>query len=165
MNTKENKHVIDILFVVALFSLFVLSAIFIISIGANIYSKTMKNMDNNFSSRTAAAYILEKIHQSDCDGNVRIDDFADIKAIAIYQTINDTDYITYIYEYDGSIREVTKRADLELSPSSGQEILEVSSFNIEETSDGLFKCVIAMEDEESYTFYAAIHTEDIDNGV
>jgi len=159
MNTRENKHIIDIVFVIALFSVFVLSAMFLISIGANIYSKTMVNMDNNFNSRTAAAYIIEKVRQSDSDGAVRIESFGNNNAIAIHQNINETEYTTYIYEYENSIKELTKKDSIELSPEAGQNILEVKSFSVEDTEDGLLKCKIVMNNQETYSFYVTIHTK------
>ena len=64
MNEKTDRHIIDILFVISLFALFVLSAVFLISIGAGIYSKTMYNMNANFDSRTAVAYINEKMEKA-----------------------------------------------------------------------------------------------------
>ena len=45
MEEKQPKHIIDTLFVIALFSLFALSAIFLITIGANIYGRTVNNME------------------------------------------------------------------------------------------------------------------------
>ena len=97
MNDKDNRHIIDILFVISLFSLFVISAIFLISIGANIYSKTMVNMDSNFSSRTAVAYIIEKVHQSDADGNIELGSLDSCESIVITSYAAEREYKTYIY--------------------------------------------------------------------
>ena len=64
MEERQQRHIIDILFVLALFGIFALSAIFLITIGANIYGKTMNNMERNFDTRTALAYITEKVRRS-----------------------------------------------------------------------------------------------------
>ena len=159
MFEKDNKHIIDILFVIALFCLFVLSAIFLITIGANIYSKTMANMDTNFNSRTAIAYITERVRQSDENDSIDIGNFEDCPSLIIYSTKGDKDYITYIYEYEGELRELTVRSDVELSPKAGQSIIEVQEFTLEYVSENLVKCSITMEDNENCDFLVTLHTK------
>ena len=163
MREKDNKHIIDVLFVLALFGAFVVSAIFIISIGANIYSKTMSNMDSNFNSRTAVAYINEKIRQSDSDGAISISSLDGEEALLITSLVNDIEYETYIYEHEGVLRELMVRSDITLSADAGQEILAVNDFSIEKISDSLFKFNIIMTDDESYEFFASIKTGGADN--
>lgn len=159
MREKENKHIIDILFVLALFGIFVLSAVFLISIGANIYSATVKSMDNNFNSRTAVAYILEKVHQSDEEGSITVGDFEEYPSLIISSYSNDKEYITYIYECEGALRELTVRSNVSLSPKAGQKILDVDSFNISMGSDNLISCSIRVNHDEDYDFNIALHTK------
>ena len=56
-NKNDNRHMVDILFVIALFCVFALSALMLVIIGSNVYKKTVTNMDNNFDSRTSFSYI------------------------------------------------------------------------------------------------------------
>ena len=65
MRKQEERHIIDILFVIGLFCIFALSTIFLISIGADIYGKTVSNTEINFNDRTSFAYVTEKIRQAD----------------------------------------------------------------------------------------------------
>lgn len=159
MNEKDNRHVVDILFVIALFGVFVVAAMFLISVGANVYGKTMTNMDANFTSRTAVAYITEKIHQADEDGAVDVGDFGGNNAICIKQNINDIDYITYIYELDGELCELTQRGDIELDPEAGQGIISVKDFSVSKPYDNLISCTVDMDDDDSYSFNVALHSE------
>ena len=55
MRKQEERHIIDILFVIGLFCIFALSTIFLISIGADIYGKTVSNTEINFNDRTSFA--------------------------------------------------------------------------------------------------------------
>ena len=64
MNQKQDKHIVDVLFVIGLFCIFALSSFFLISIGANIYRKTVAHMDENFNTRTSLSYVVEKIRQA-----------------------------------------------------------------------------------------------------
>ncbi len=164
MKDKQNKHIVDIMFVIALFSIFVLSAIFLISIGAGIYSKTMSTMTSNFNSRTAVAYIMEKARQSDVHDSVSVGDFDGNEALVITSTVHDKDYITYIYEYEGVIKELMVRTDITLSPSAGQDIIAVDSFHITPVNDSLVRCSVVMEEKESYEFYIDIRSGQFEGG-
>ena len=75
MNQKQDKHIVDVLFVIGLFCIFALSSFFLISIGANIYRKTVAHMDENFNTRTSLSYVVEKIRQADSEGAVSIGTF------------------------------------------------------------------------------------------
>ena len=109
MQQKQPKHIIDILFVIALFCLFALSAIFLISIGADIYGKTVNNMESNFDARTALAYVTEKIRQSDQKDQITIGKLDDCQALIITSQSADSVYYTYLYEYDGQLKELMVR--------------------------------------------------------
>ncbi len=93
MQENQQKHIIDTLFVIALFCLFALSAIFLITIGANIYGKTVNNMEDNFNSRTALAYITEKVRQSDNADSISAGTFQECPALVITSRIEDTEYM------------------------------------------------------------------------
>lgn len=159
---KDSRHIVDILFVIALFSTFALSAIFIISIGAKIYSRTMDTMNQNFNSRTASAYIIEKIHQSDDNGCVDIGQLEGCPAIIISSTHNDKKYLTYIYEYKNKLKELMVRENVSLSPEAGQTIIDVNYFNLEKVNDKLVHCFLELSGEENYDFYICLHSGGVD---
>ena len=58
MNTeREKKHIVDILFVLALFLVFTLSTLTLVLFGANIYQNTVNSMEDNYNARTVCSYI------------------------------------------------------------------------------------------------------------
>ena len=57
----NHQHIIDFLFVLSLFCVFAVSSVLLILFGADIYNKTVQQMECNYSSRTSIAYITEKI--------------------------------------------------------------------------------------------------------
>ena len=146
MNEQQENNIIDVLFVIALFCIFALSAIFLISIGANIYGKTVSHMEANFNGRTSFAYVTEKIRQSDNDGAISIGDFNGCPALLITKKTGDTNYITYLYEYDGYLKELMIREDTPLPPSAGQNILAVTEFSLTQVNDRLLSFTIATEE-------------------
>ena len=57
---QENNHIVDLLFVLGLFFVFTISALFLILIGSGVYKNTVDKMDRNFATRAAIAYVTEK---------------------------------------------------------------------------------------------------------
>lgn len=158
---KKDKHMIDSVFVICLMLLFVLCALSVIAIGATIYQKNVSSMANNNSHRIASAYITEKIRQSDINGSVRTRDLFGEKVLVMSKEINGELYNTYIYDFDGKLMELMARNDLNVVyPQSGQKIMEVKSFDIEEVSEKMFKIEIVLEDgTEDFLYITKRSTE------
>ena len=96
---QEKRHIVDILFVLALFGVFAFSALILVILGADVYKSTVSSMSQNFESRTACSYITEKIRQNDVYDSVYIDDFEGTKALVFTQDIYGSQYGTYIYNW------------------------------------------------------------------
>ncbi len=158
MEVKQQKHIIDILFVLTLFGLFALSAIFLISVGSNVYRKTVDHMNENFDTRTSLAYITEKIRQSDKEASISIGDLEGTDAIIIATQAGDANYNTYLYEYDGFLKELMVREDITLGPEAGQNILAVSDFSVTPVNEHLINCQISVNSRQSYDLLISIHT-------
>ncbi len=146
---------IDILFVIALFCVFALSAIFLISVGADIYGKTVSHMESNFNSRTAFAYVTEKVRQADSTGAVDIGQLDDIPALTITQTMGDTQYITYLYQYENQLKELMVREDTPLGPAAGQDILALTDFSLDKINDHLYSFSLTTEDGNTCQLYVS----------
>ena len=69
---QRSSHIIDLLFVLSLFCVFTVCAFLVVSIGANVYRATAENMENTYSTRTALAYVTEKLRQHDAGSRPRI---------------------------------------------------------------------------------------------
>ena len=62
---KQEKHfIVDILFVLALFGVFAVSALALVTIGADVYQHTVEDMGVNYESRT----LFRRHHQTDHAG-------------------------------------------------------------------------------------------------
>ncbi len=152
---------IDSVFVICLMLLFVLCALSVIAIGASIYQKNVSSMANNNSHRIASAYITEKIRQSDINGSVRTRDLFGEKVLVMSREVNGEIYNTYIYDFDGKLMELMARDNLNMIyPQSGQKIMDVKSFDIEEVPDNMFKIEVVLEDgTEDFLYIAKRSTE------
>ncbi len=156
---KNNKHIIDSVFVICLMLLFVLSALSVIAIGASIYKKNVSAMADNNAHRIASAYITEKIRQADLDGQVFTKQIFGENALVLSRDINDQKFNTYIYDYDGHLMELDARADLDVFyPLSGQQIMEIGSLDIEEVTDNILGITITLTDGTEENLYIAVRS-------
>lgn len=138
----ENKHIVDTLFVLTLFAVFAVCSMLLIAFGANIYQKTVDNMEDHFNIYTSVTYISEKIRQGDSSSSLEVVDFGDGNAFKIASNIEGTDYLTYIYMYDGYLKELYIKADNPLEPKAGQKLLPVSRFDITSEATNLYSYTI-----------------------
>lgn len=125
---QKTTHSIDFIFPVILFSFFTLCAAALIILAADVYSETVKQSGYNTDSAVALSYVTEKIHHSDEQGAIEAGTFAGSDALVIHQG----EYITYIYAYDGALYELYQKADAQIPPEAGTQILNISSFSIED---------------------------------
>ena len=61
-------------FVLALFGVFAVSALALVTIGADVYQHTVEDMGVNYESRTAVSYIMEKVRQNDTADSIFLTD-------------------------------------------------------------------------------------------
>ncbi len=52
---KRDRSIVDVIFMITVFGVFMLSALFVVLFGAKIYKKTAHDMSVNFSTRTSLA--------------------------------------------------------------------------------------------------------------
>ncbi len=116
-------------------------------------------MSKNYNSRTAYSYIINKVHQSDANGNVTVDSYSGQPALVIYEEIDNITYCTYLYYYDGYIKEIFTRKGQTFDLSYGNDILEAISLNVTPLSDSLIKFEIVTKDNEMKTIFTHTHSK------
>ncbi len=129
------RHTIDTLFVITLFCIFAMCSILIIAVGAGVYKKTITNWEEHFTTGTSISYLTEKVRQSDASGSVFAGNYDGNDALVIKQVFNDEAYYTYIYLYDGYLKELFAKEDAEVIPEAGENIFEIKDFRVYEASD------------------------------
>ena len=154
---KQNGHMVDILFVIALFCVFAISALMLVTIGASVYQNTVENMDVNYTSRTSYAYLTEKFRQNDLYDSISVGEFGGQDAVILSQTIDEVTYHTYLYLYNGYLTELFTKADNDLGAQAGQKILPLKDFTLEELEEGLFEFHLINESNLETTLYLSSH--------
>ncbi len=151
---RKRNRITDI-FPILLFLVFTLSALGIVTFSVQIYRGIVERADGRYNTETAAAYLSEKFRNHDISGSIGVSSFSGCKAITIEETIKEEPYITYIYVYDGYLRELfTKTAEVgSCNASSGSEILPMQTMEINNVSDNLLKVdLVDPEGKQEETF-------------
>jgi len=148
MLTKSNVSsftLIPVLFVLTLFLLLSALSISVILAGSTVYEKIADNMDANYDRRVTFSYLTTKIRQNDSHGSIYVEEKDGVNMIAIKEVYDlDDEYVTYIYYYDGYIREIYLDVEsdgntIEFGLDDGDEIIKANglSFNFNDEKDGI----------------------------
>ncbi len=157
LDNRRSKK-IDSVFVIALFTMFAITAFLLILIGAKQYRHTADAMDVNYEVRTVNSYLTEKIRQNDSGNGANISEIEGVPALTLETTENDVTYITYIYYHNNALREIVVTESSVFSLDSGQEIMQIGGFKAELTDLNLLKITITTTDEKTHTLYLHIHS-------
>lgn len=145
----QKRHVIDFIFPVALFFVFAVSSLIVVLLATRIYKSTTEESQEQYTSRTALSYITEKIRQNDETDTVSVGKLDNGDCLILKS--QGSDYTTYIYEHDGALKELSVKDGTNPSPTAGELILEVDSFQAESLSDSLFRFAITTEQNKTHS--------------
>lgn len=153
---QERKHVIDFLFPLALLFVLAATSVALVVLASGTYSRQVRESEDSFSSRTVLSYVTEKLHQADSSDSIIAGNFDGQDAIVIRQNYSDQSYVTYLYAYDGYLRELFIREDVSASAADGRKILATDGFSFDETADGLFHLYCTNQDGTTSDTYVSI---------
>ena len=118
-----------------LFTLFAISAVFVLLGGVRIY-KTMLERDRaSFERRTVSQYLVTRMRQSDSLGGCYIGDFDSLEpqsagdTLFYREVIEGEEYLTRIYCHEGYLCELFSSADGGFSKSDGERVIPVLSLS------------------------------------
>lgn len=156
MRKRERTHNIELIFTVSLFYVFLISAILVIVIGANVYRGIQQTSEENYGMRTSLAYVMEKIRQGDAEGSVTVGSLDDgTQAILLSSTYNDVSYTTYIYTCENEMRELFLKDGSSSAAADGTVLIQDVSLSFEETEDGIIQ--VTATDSEGSVSSVMIH--------
>jgi hypothetical protein len=152
MNSRlRHRHVMDLLFPLALFFVFAASALVVLVLSADLYDQITQDADDHFTQRTASAYVLEKVRQNDEAGGIGLEIRDGVPCLALTRTAGSITTITYIYAQDGVLRQMRTRPGTEFSLSDGTEIAAVEDLSLTALSDTLYRLTITCPGQEAVT--------------
>lgn len=137
------KHTIDILFPLTVLLVFGACSVLAILLAANIYSGAVEGSERMYNSATALAYVQEKLHQNDAAGSVRIEQQEQTPVLVIQRQEGEQAYCTYIYAWEGSLRELMVNRQAGFYPDSGKALMEMEAFDCRWEAPGLLSICCA----------------------
>ena len=124
---------------------------FALAAGARIYKSISSVMEEQYTARTAIGYVVSRIHQGDGRGAVELDSIDGRPALIISQETDGVRYLTYIYQYDGYIRELFCPASETMTADAGLPVIAASELTISLTGRLVhIRCVTGGGESESY---------------
>lgn len=124
---RKKQYATDIVFIVSLFCVFAILALFVVLLGANVYRGISAGMTQNSSARTSVAYVTEKIRQGDAAGGVSVEEVFGGDALVIAADTGESRYETWIYASGGELKEITVAAGSTFAADAGQPVMEIGS--------------------------------------
>lgn len=156
---RQDRHAIDSAFTFLLLLVFMMFTLLLAAMGSSIYRNGVTYLDENYTTRTAVAYVSEKVRQHDESGCIFLTTIEDLPALALRDEIDGESYLTYIYYYEGALRELFVREDREALAAMGSEIVALASLSIEETdsADGVPMLSVTAASEAGNELSLLIH--------
>ena len=150
MNNKQKQiHTIDTVFPLIFILLFGFCALALVLSGAHVYQDTTDGLKQNYTIRTAATYLQEKVEVLSQDEQT---------VIALYEE-GDSGYVTYIYLYKGKLRELFTKKGRDVVWSSGQELVSAETFSVTKQKEDLLQIELSGDGQEEL-LYIRIYGED-----
>ena len=131
-SSPNNSAMIPVIFVLTLFLILSAMSCMIIIQGSGVYQKLIENMDKNYETRVTFSYISTKIRQSDKTGYVMTAEKDGVQMLGIKEEYSGEWYVTYVYYYDGYIREIMldyyNDQTIDFNLSDGDKIIKSNEF-------------------------------------
>ena len=159
MNNKQKQiHTIDTVFPLIFILLFGFCALALVLSGAHVYQDTTDGLKQNYTIRTAATYLQEKVREYSSESQVEVLSQDGQTVLALYEE-GDSGYVTYIYLYKGKLWELFTKKGRDIVWSSGQELVSVDTFSVTEQKEDLLQIELSGDGQEEL-LYIRIYGED-----
>lgn len=159
MNDKQKQiHTIDTVFPLIFILFFGFCAVILVLSGAHVYQNTTDGLKQNYTVRTAAAYLQEKVREYSSESQIELLSENGQTVLALYED-GDSGYVTYIYLYKGKLRELFTKKGRDIVWSSGQELVSVDTFSVTKQRENLLQIEIS-GDGQKELLYTRIYGED-----
>lgn len=153
---------IPVVFVLMLFLLISVLSCSIIAAGGAVYSRIADDMDYNYESRVSFAYFTTKIRQGDSSGMINAENFQGIDVLALSEEYDGGAVCTYLYYYDGYIRELFFERGLgledEMSLDDGDKIIRAGGFDVKMDGNMVAMTLTGM-DNKTYSTKIALRSD------
>ena len=139
------KSKVDTVFVLIIFSVFALSVLMVLMLGARVYKNMTDITSENQEERTLLSYIWTKVKNGDKSGSISVGDFYGLTTLCFDEDFGGTPYRTAIYQYDGWLYELFCETEMLSDPSGGflpedgVQVMRIDELVFENAEYGMIK--------------------------
>ncbi|WP_294464366.1 DUF4860 domain-containing protein [uncultured Anaerofustis sp.] len=160
MKNNSNSHTIQTAMALIMFCLFLVSILLVLTSGVKSYSSIASKLSSRYESRTCLNYISSKVKYNDTQNSVDIKDFNGKNALYIKNQIDDKEFNTIIYYYDGYVKELTVEEGKELGLNSGQNIVPIKNIEFKKVKNNLIHIYCTDNKGDKKDAYISLKSED-----
>lgn len=135
---RQNSQTMGFVIGLILTCMFAVCVFLALAAGAGIYKNISAVMDGQFGAQTAVSYAATKLRHYDAAGCVSLGKLEDTDALILSEEIDGEEYLTYLYCWDGYLRELYCAADAGLLPGDGQQIIAAEEFRFRQEGEMLY---------------------------
>ena len=143
---KQNPFRITQVLALLCLTVFALCALLVLLSGASCYRALVDRGEASYTRRTALQYLTTRVRQAE---TVQVGNLEGCSALLLGQTVDEEVYTTYVYCYDGWLRELYAVPGAKLPPKAGAQILEAEALELNQEG-GLLTVTL---DEEALSLY------------
>lgn len=127
---KNHSRITDVLALLCL-TVFALCLLLVLLMGAELYQELVNRGEDTYTRRTALQYLTTRVRQAE---TLAVGNLEGCEVLLLGETVGGERYITYVYCYEGWLRELYTVPGAKLPLRAGTEILEAEnlSFHKEE---------------------------------
>jgi len=143
---ERHKIRVDTAGVFVLGAVFLFLSIGLVMMGGSVYRSIMRGSGENDRIRTTFSYIANQVRRADAYGGVEVGEWNGKEALQLNQNYGGWEYITYLYYYDGALRELFVEKGTMLDADAGLPIVWLENVGFTADEQGLITITATFED-------------------
>lgn len=131
MKPDSNSGALRTVVVFCLAGLYLVLAVGVTLLGSGVYRAVASTADENYTQRTALSYVANQVRRGS-SAPVAVGQFEGLSALRLSEAGDDGSvYVTYIYCYDGQLRELYTELGSGLTAADGIALMELDSLGFQ----------------------------------
>lgn len=130
MKNEQKRSSLPELMALLVFAVFAVCILLVLLTGGDVYRKLTQRDQQSFDRRTVCQYLTTRVRQADQENAVTVEAFCGQDALVIREVIADKTYLTRIYCYEGTLRELYTPNSGDFSPEDGEVLLDAEGLSL-----------------------------------
>lgn len=144
---KHTHDKLSSLLTLCVFTLFAACVLGVLLTGARVYRTITERDAQLYHQRTADQYVATRLRQAEDGAAIQAMELGGVSVLALREQIDGDRYVTYVYCYDGFLRELFVSEGYAFSPADGERLIAMKQADFYETQNQL---VAELTDESGY---------------